>query len=135
MFISTPSGNPNSDSITIRNGIIQNFNQGIVTQNPNYTPAINGYFTKIHINNIVFNNDSGGVAFYRTNSSTVSDCVFTNVEFGIGDNQSQGGSTYINDVFNGFISGQFAGLSFSGLFISGNTPYTVEHCHFEAPTN
>jgi hypothetical protein len=103
---------PNSDSITIRNGRIQNFDGGIVTQNQNYTPPVNGYFTKINISNVVFNNVGGGVGFYRTNSSTVSDCVFTNVKTGIADNQSQGGNRYINDIFNGFISGPFAGAKF-----------------------
>jgi hypothetical protein len=94
-----------------------------------------GIDTPVPLAVITFFSDGEGVAFYKANSSSVRDCVFTNVNTGIGDSQSQGGNTYVNDTFNGNISGQFAGLSFSGLFISGNTPYTVEHCHFEAPAN
>ena len=129
------SNSANTAPITIRNGTIQNFNVGI-----NVGPALNGgplngYFSNIRISNIFFFSDGEGVNFYKTNSSTVSYCVFTNVSIGIGDSQSQGGNTYVNDEFKGTISGQFAGLSFTGLGIGGNTPYTIGYCHFEAPTN
>jgi hypothetical protein len=129
------NSNVNTEPIIIRSGTIQNFNVGV-----NVGPAISGgplsgQFSAIQIEKIVFLNLGEGVAFSNTNSSTISDCIFTNVGTGIGDYQSQGGNKYINDVFNGFISGPLAGTSFYGILETGNTPYTVEHCHFEALAN
>jgi hypothetical protein len=78
--------NSTSSNITIRNGTVQHFGVGV-----DVNPLATGFLSNIHINNITFTGDiPAGVQFHQVNSSSVTNCTFTQCSFyGIRDLDTQ----------------------------------------------
>jgi hypothetical protein len=83
-FVFGPGAVANAYPITIRNGTIKNFGFGVWAESGTY-------LSNITVHNIVFYtapnsaDDSQGVSFNETNSSTVSRCTFYAGAYGIRD--------------------------------------------------
>jgi hypothetical protein len=113
----------NTYPITIKNGIISNFEYGITasTSNP---PSL----SKITVNNIAFNVTSTGTAvgygvnFLGVNSSTVSNCTFNGATYGIADYGSVGGNRYNGITF----------LNTIYPFLVEGSPLVLDSCEFSA---
>jgi hypothetical protein len=133
--VSVPA-NPTGSSITIRNGTIQGFYDGIQVQ----TGSATGYVSNIHIEKINLSNSRwAGVEFFQVNSSSIIDCSVTAPggsgsavsQWGIRDLSSEGGNRYVNISFDG---NQFITLEVQENGTNGtNGPSVLEHFHFEAP--
>jgi hypothetical protein len=120
--------NSTSSNITIRNGTVQHFGVGV-----DVNPLATGFLSNIHINNITFTGDiPAGVQFHQVNSSSVTNCTFTQCSFyGIRDLDTQTGNQYGYDAFNG--ETDFHGAAFAVSFFNLNSTVTLEHAHFEVP--
>lgn len=121
--------------ITIQNGTISNFSNGISANGTEPPPPGQGHLFDITINNIVFNisNDTTtyhyGITFTRVDSSIISNCTFSGgvLDYGIWDVFSNGGNTYKNDTFTN--------IDFQ-LFVEnfgGNIPTILNSCQFVSP--
>ena len=118
----------NTFPITIRNGTIANFVDGIATNT-------SAQLRDITINNMVFEGTrdiSIGVSFAYVASSTIKNCTSSNTINGIGDLSSPGGNSYNNDTFVQVqipitISGPPIGSPMGGYNI------TLDHCQFATP--
>jgi hypothetical protein len=86
---------PTTNNVTVRNGTIKNFYNGV--NSVNLTATYYLYISNVQINQMVFTSTflSKGVVFQETNSSSVTNCTF--VQSNIVDYQSQGGNRYSND--------------------------------------
>jgi hypothetical protein len=113
--------NPTGSRITIRNGGITMFQSEV------QAGSSTSYLSNVHFEHLSLQHGATGVSFIQVNSSTVSDCSFTDVYFGIQDEGSQGGNDYVDDSFDGNQSWTLQAIS--------NGPIVLEHCHFEAPAN
>jgi hypothetical protein len=93
--------NPTASKITIQNGSIYAFWNGIAV-NPNTSTQSTIYVANVHIQNINFNyNLFVNVAFNQTNNSSLADCVFLGGTLtGIQDAYSQTGNHFSNISFN-----------------------------------
>jgi hypothetical protein len=123
------SSQPNTHSITIENGSLQNFGFGV------WAEIAGVYLSQIEVNSIAFhisqtlNNASAGVIFSQVDSSTISNCSFFSADTGIEDNLSQGGNSYSNNTFVG--TGEM--LTIGGQ--NNGVPSTLANCHFSGPPN
>jgi hypothetical protein len=111
------SGNTGLYPITIRNGTITKFEEGI------YANSV----SNITVNNIVFNENYFAVSLAVVDSSTIYNCTFNSNIFGLEDINGTGGNSYNNNNFG--IGGTRA------LYIqSSNTPLVLDRCDFAAPS-
>jgi hypothetical protein len=117
----------NVPSITIENGVIQNFGFGIWVETGSALSDIN-------VNNMAFNligspiADGVCILFDRVNSSSVTNCTFNSVDKGIGDGGSGGGNRYTNDSFTNV-------LDCIDIGPLGGSTTVIEHCQLEGSTN
>jgi Right handed beta helix region len=119
------SGGTNLYPVTIRNGTITKFFNGVITN------ANTGNFSNITINHIVFDQNIAGVDFAFTNSSTVSNCTFKSMSpYGILDYQSTGGNSYNNIIFVGSGAPLYVQSQFQTY---GGSPLVLDRCDFAAP--
>jgi hypothetical protein len=114
----------NASSITVRNGTVQNFGNGVAVQ-----ALGNAYLSNVYVEKITFTNiPVECVLFQHVNSSTISGCIFNGTtQYGILDANSQGGNRYSNNTFDGK-------QLFMLLVYTGN-PSVLEHCNFQALAN
>jgi hypothetical protein len=84
-----------TNNITIRNGTIKSFYNGVAIEGGPQSPII----VNLQINEMTFIgiNFSKGVSFIRTNLSSISNCHF--IQCGIMDSLSQGGNRYSDNSF------------------------------------
>jgi hypothetical protein len=120
------SGSTGLYPITIRNGTITMFEQGVFDSGvPNVT-----------VNNVNFNQDVVGVDFRFVTGSTVNNCHFTVVgsniggaaPYGISDYQTPGGNSYNNNTFVGIFSPLYVVSVFNST-----TPLMLDRCQFAPP--
>ena len=117
---------PVSSPITIKNGTIQNFVYGVYGNNLSKL-TINKVNFLINILRPFAPSSPTGVLFQNVNSSTISNCVFTNETVGIQDTNTAGGNRYVNDSFV---------FNETPLEISLNLQrpsFLVKDCEFAAP--
>jgi hypothetical protein len=112
-------------SITIENGVIQNFGFGLWVE----TGSV---LSNINVNNMAFKfilsatADGVCILFDEVNSSSVTNCTFTSSDKGIADGRSGGGNRYTNDSFTNDLD---------CLDISPGVATTViNHCQVEEPS-
>ncbi|MBV8378649.1 MAG: hypothetical protein JO279_16760 [Verrucomicrobia bacterium] len=103
--VSGPGEPSNAYPIEIRNGTLMNFSGGVLVDIGTGNSNIVAYASNIRLSHLTFFLDSltgsTGVSFFRVNSSTIKDCTFTDSDTGILDTHSEGGNSYVNDVFTG----------------------------------
>jgi Right handed beta helix region len=93
---------PNAYPITIRNGTLLNFGFGVWAELDGSGIGI----TDLTVHNLTFTGqpaDAGNghaVTFRQVSSSTVNNCTFNSGNVGISDQESNGGNTYNNNIFN-----------------------------------
>jgi Right handed beta helix region len=120
------SGSTGLYPITIRNGTIKKFSNGVLT---NF--ASNDSESNISVKNIIFEENILGVGFKFVNLSTVANCTFKDMSpYGISDYQSIGGNNYINNMFVGSGLALYVQSQFQTY---GGTPLVLDRCDFAAP--
>jgi len=111
------SGGAGLYPITIRNGTIMSFNEGIAATS----------VSNITVKNVIFDQNAFGVFFDLVDTSTILDCTFNSNINGIYDLQSTGGNSYNNNTFG--VGGTRA------LYVQTlpQTPLVLDRCDFAAP--
>jgi hypothetical protein len=114
--------NIRKSNVTVRNGTILNFNNGI-----NVAPPGSGYLSNVLVQNVTFNNlDGTHIDFIAVNSSVITNCTFIGfAQAAIYDHGSQTANRFSENRFDG---NQRAILSV--LFLGG--PVVLEQCSFDA---
>jgi hypothetical protein len=117
------SGGTGLYPITIRNGTIATFEEGVLDyQVPNVT-----------VNNVTFNLDVQGVMFEFVTASTVNNCHFNGQWSGLGSNgiedyETPGGNSYNDNTFVAV----YSPLTVISVF-QNQTPLELERCQFSPP--
>jgi hypothetical protein len=102
--------------VTIHDGTIMNFNEGIAAT----------FVSNITVKNVIFDQNAFGVYFYLVDTSTILNCSFNSNINGIYDLQSTGGNIYNNNTFG--VGGTRA------LYVQASgTPLVLDRCDFAAP--
>jgi hypothetical protein len=117
---------PNAYPITIRNGTLLNFGFGVRAE----LDGIGIDITNLTVNKLTFTvqpPDVGtghAVTFRQVSSSTVNNCTFNSGNVGISDQESKGGNTYNNNIFN----------KCNGPLVIEDSQFLIlSRCQFEAP--
>ena len=117
----------NAYPITIRNGTLLNFGFGVWAELDG-----NDDITNLTVNKLTFTvqpADAGNghaVTFRQVSSSTVNNCTFNSGNVGISDQESNGGNTYNNNIFN-----KCPGPLI--IEVADNQSLILSHCQFDEP--
>jgi hypothetical protein len=121
----------NAFPITVRNGTLNSFSQGIVASQGPFPPSFP--LTNIEIRNMTFSlllesaGGSNGISFAEVDSSTIKNCTFNNCGVGILDLSSTGGNQYTDLTFNN--------VDYTLVIRPNNTTTVLDDCSFAAPRN
>jgi hypothetical protein len=110
------SGSGGLYPVTIRNGTISKFEEGVLDNS----------VSNIAVNHMVFDQTSNGVSLNFVDLSTIQNCTFNLNSYGIEDRRSIGGNNYNNNIFIGGGIAVFVQSQFQRTLV-------LDRCDFAAP--